>query len=57
MPNPAILLAAAFLAGSIPFGLIVGRVFFDTDIRASGSGNIGAANALRTYGRRRARNP
>jgi glycerol-3-phosphate acyltransferase PlsY len=51
MPNPAILLAAAFLAGSIPFGLIVGRVFFDTDIRASGSGNIGAANALRTYGR------
>jgi glycerol-3-phosphate acyltransferase PlsY len=51
MPNPAILLAAAFLAGSIPFGLIVGRVFFHTDIRTSGSGNIGAANALRTYGR------
>jgi glycerol-3-phosphate acyltransferase PlsY len=41
-----------FLAGSIPFGVIVGRVFFHTDIRAAGSGNIGAANALRTLGRK-----
>jgi acyl phosphate:glycerol-3-phosphate acyltransferase len=40
----------AFLVGSIPFGLIVGRFFFKTDIRAAGSGNIGAANALRTMG-------
>ncbi len=44
-------LAVAFLLGSIPFGLIVGRVFFKTDIRGSGSGNIGAANAARTFGR------
>jgi glycerol-3-phosphate acyltransferase PlsY len=42
---------AAFLLGSIPFGLIVGRLFFHSDIRASGSGNIGAANALRSYGK------
>jgi len=42
---------AAFFLGSIPFGLIVGRLFFDSDIRASGSGNIGAANALRSYGK------
>ena len=41
----------AFFFGSIPFGLVVGRAFFRTDIRASGSGNIGAANALRAYGR------
>lgn len=40
-----------FLVGSIPFGLIVSRVFFKRDIRASGSGNIGAANALRTLGK------
>jgi len=40
-----------FLAGSIPFGLIVGRIFYHTDIRSSGSGNIGAANALRTFGK------
>ncbi len=44
-------LVLGFLVGSIPFGLILGRVFFNSDIRSSGSGNIGAANAARTYGR------
>jgi acyl phosphate:glycerol-3-phosphate acyltransferase len=43
--------AGAFAIGSLPFGVIVGRVFYRTDIRESGSGNIGAANALRTFGR------
>jgi glycerol-3-phosphate acyltransferase PlsY len=42
----------AFFAGSIPFGVLVSRAFYKTDIRKSGSGNIGAANALRTLGRR-----
>jgi acyl phosphate:glycerol-3-phosphate acyltransferase len=41
----------AFLLGSLPFGLIVARVFFKTDIRGQGSGNIGAANAARTLGK------
>ena len=41
---------AAFLIGSIPFGIIVGRMFFGSDLRQAGSGNIGAANALRSYG-------
>ncbi len=41
----------SFLVGSIPFGLLVGRFFYGSDIRGAGSGNIGAANALRTYGR------
>jgi glycerol-3-phosphate acyltransferase PlsY len=45
-------LAFGFLVGSIPFGLVVSRLFFKRDIRASGSGNIGAANALRTLGRK-----
>ncbi len=40
----------AFLIGSIPFGYLVGRFFYNTDIRARGSGNIGAMNALRTLG-------
>jgi glycerol-3-phosphate acyltransferase PlsY len=43
-------LALSFLLGSIPFGVVVARVFFRSDIRAAGSGNIGAANALRTLG-------
>jgi acyl phosphate:glycerol-3-phosphate acyltransferase len=42
---------AAFLIGSIPFGYIIGRLFYRTDIRAHGSGNIGAMNALRALGR------
>jgi glycerol-3-phosphate acyltransferase PlsY len=42
----------AFFIGAIPFGVIVGRAFFKTDIRRTGSGNIGAANALRTLGKR-----
>lgn len=41
----------AFLIGSIPFGVLIGRWFYGSDIRGAGSGNIGAANALRTYGR------
>ncbi len=41
----------AFLVGSIPFGVLVGRWFYDSDIRNAGSGNIGAANAFRSYGR------
>lgn len=41
----------AFLIGSIPFGYLIGRFFFSVDIRTQGSGNIGAANALRTVGK------
>jgi len=41
----------AFLFGSIPFGYLVGRFFYGIDIRAQGSGNIGAMNALRTMGK------
>ena len=46
-----IAVVAAFLIGSIPFGYLIGRTFYRTDIRAQGSGNIGAMNALRTLGK------
>ncbi len=42
---------AGFLVGSIPSGYLVGRFLFGIDIRTHGSGNIGAANALRTLGK------
>ena len=38
----------SYLMGSIPFGLILTRIFLKRDIRDIGSGNIGATNALRT---------
>jgi len=53
--NPALLAATvvvAFFVGAIPFGVLVSRAFYHTDLRAQGSGNIGAANALRTLGKR-----
>ena len=45
------LFVAAFLLGSIPWGLVISTVFFHTDIRQHGSGNIGTTNAMRTIGK------
>jgi len=39
---------ASYLMGSIPFALILTKIFLNKDIREIGSGNIGATNALRT---------
>lgn len=41
----------AYLIGSIPFGYLIVRLKTGGDVRASGSGNIGATNVLRTTGR------
>ncbi len=49
-PMPGLLITAvlAYLAGSVPFGLLVSRAFGLPDPRGIGSGNIGATNVLRT---------
>lgn len=39
-----------YLVGSIPWGLIIGKVFFRKDIRQYGSGNLGGTNAGRVLG-------
>ena len=48
----AAVVVASFLLGSIPWGVIISRVFFHTDIRQHGSGNIGTTNAMRTMGKK-----
>jgi glycerol-3-phosphate acyltransferase PlsY len=42
--------AVAYLLGSIPFGLLVAKVFGRGDVRKEGSGNIGATNVSRVAG-------
>jgi glycerol-3-phosphate acyltransferase PlsY len=50
IPSAPLLILGAFLCGSIPFGLIIGRMK-GIDVRSSGSGNIGATNVGRLLGR------
>jgi acyl phosphate:glycerol-3-phosphate acyltransferase len=45
------LILGAYLLGSMPFGYWVVRALKGTDIRTVGSGNIGASNVWRTYGK------
>jgi acyl phosphate:glycerol-3-phosphate acyltransferase len=45
-----LVLVLAYLLGSIPSGLIIGKVFYKTDIRQHGSGNLGGTNTFRTLG-------
>jgi len=49
--NPLLSLAIAYLLGAIPFGYLLVRWKTGTDVRATGSGNIGATNVLRTTGK------
>ena len=44
------LAVVAYLLGSIPSGLIIGKLFFNTDVRLYGSKNIGATNTYRVLG-------
>src|ERR1700704_6230884 len=48
---PLLSLAIAYLLGAIPFGYLLVKWKTGADVRAAGSGNIGATNVMRTTGR------
>lgn len=50
--NYTSIILIGYLIGSIPFALIVGKVFYNKDIRLEGSGNLGGTNAGRTLGKK-----
>ncbi len=46
----AVIVVLAYLIGSIPSGLIIGKKFYGVDIRQHGSGNLGGTNTFRVLG-------
>lgn len=49
--NEYVVLVLTYLIASIPFGLIVGKVWGAVDVRKVGSGNIGTSNVMRSVGK------
>ncbi len=47
-----LLLGLAYVVGSIPFGVVVGKVFYGVDVREHGSGNVGTTNVFRVLGKK-----
>ena len=50
-PSILISLVLAYLIGSIPTAVWIGKIFYDTDVREYGSGNAGATNTFRVLGK------
>ena len=48
--NYLLVFILAYLIGSFPTGVLVGKIFFHEDIRNFGSGNIGTTNSFRVMG-------
>ncbi|MDX8366951.1 glycerol-3-phosphate 1-O-acyltransferase PlsY [Cytobacillus sp. IB215665] len=50
--SEVMIILIAYLLGSIPFGLIVGKIGYNIDIRDHGSGNLGGTNTFRVLGKK-----
>lgn len=50
--NTIIIIMLGYLIGSIPFALVVGKLFYQTDIREHGSKNLGGGNTGRVLGKK-----
>lgn len=50
--NTLILCVIGYLLGSIPFALVIGKVFYKTDVREHGSKNLGGGNTGRVLGKK-----
>ncbi len=48
----ALVMVLGYLIGSIPFALVIGKVFYNTDVRQYGSGNLGGGNTGRVLGKK-----
>lgn len=48
----ALYILLGYLLGSIPFALVIGKVFYHTDVREHGSGNLGGSNTGRVLGKK-----
>ena len=48
----ALIIICAYLIGSIPSALWIGKIFYKTDIRKQGSGNLGTTNTFRVLGKK-----
>lgn len=44
--------AIGYVLGSIPFALVIGKLFYNTDVREHGSGNLGGSNTGRVLGKK-----
>jgi len=51
MMGPILLLLACYALGSVPFGLLISKMFYGKDIRKYGSSNTGATNVWRVLGK------
>jgi len=50
--NSLLFILIAYLIGSFPSGLIIGKIFYQTDIREHGSRSLGGSNAMRVLGKK-----